>query len=189
MIDSSKIIQAICYLLSKVETADKLKVIKLLYLADKYHILRYGRTVTNDEYWAMDYGPVGSVAKDILGFDPDFLSREFEYADKMLKKINEHTFAQGEYCSIEELESLSETDIEALDFVCKEFGSQSTSQLINLTHFYPEWAQYKELFENRLTRRERIQDRELLSVLDNDVLAVPKDHLEESDKIVSGLFN
>jgi len=187
MIDTSKIIQAICYLLSKVKTADKLKLIKLLYLADKYHILRYARTVTNDEYWAMDYGLVGSVAKDILGFDPVLLSREFEYADKMLKKINQHTFTQGEHCSIEELESLSETDIEALDFVSEKFGDQSTKQLITLTHFYPEWAQYKELFENRMTRRERVEDGELLSVLENDVMAVSADHLEESAKILSGL--
>ena len=103
MIDTSKIIQAICYLLSKVNTADKLKLIKLLYLTDKYHIIRYARTVTNDEYWAMDYGPVGSIAKDILGFDPEFLSKEFEYADKMLKKVDQHCFAKE---SIAQLKSL-----------------------------------------------------------------------------------
>ncbi len=187
MIDTSKIIQALCYLLSKVKTADKLKLIKLLYLTDKYHIIRYARTVTNDEYWAMDYGLVGSTAKDILGFDSELLSREFKYADKMLKKVDQHCFAQGAYYTIEELDKLSETDIEALDFVVEKFGQLNTSQLINLSHRYPEWAQYKELFGNQMTRRERIEERELLSVLDDDVLAVSRDHLEESGNILSGL--
>jgi len=189
MIDTSKIIQALCYILGKVNTADKLKLIKLLYLTDKYHIIRYARTVTNDEYWAMDYGLVGSTAKDILGFDPEFLSGEFEYAYKMLKRVDQHCFAQGDYCTNEELDKLSETDIEALDFVAEKFGCFNTDRLIKLTHDYPEWAQYKELFENKMTRRERIEDRELLSVLDNDVLAVSSDHLEESGKILSGLFS
>lgn len=188
MIDTAKIIQAICYLLSKVKTADKLRLIKLLYLTDKYHVIRYARTVTNDEYWAMDYGPVGSIAKDILGFDSELLSKEFEYAAKMLEKVDQHRFAQGIHCTIEELDELSETDIEAIDFVTEKFGHLTTRQLIDLTHLYPEWAQYKGLFENHMTRRERIEDRELLSVLNNDVLAMSQDHLEESAKILSG-FN
>src|SRR4030042_778037 len=187
MMDTSKIIQALCYILGKVEKADKLKLIKLLYLTDKYHIIRYARTVTNDEYWAMDYGLVGSFAKDILGFDPDLLSKEFEYAEKMLKKIDQHRFEQGIHCTIEELDKLSETDIEALDFVSEKFGHLNTRQLIELTHDYPEWAQYKELFKNKMTRRERIEDGELLSVLENDVLAVSEDHLKESAEILSGL--
>ena len=187
MIDTSKIIQALCYILGKVNTADKLKLIKLLYLTDKYHIIRYARTVTNDEYWAMDYGLVGSTAKDILGFDPEFLSGEFEYAYKMLKRVDQHCFTQGTYCTIEELDKLSETDIEALDFVTEKFGHLNTTDLINLTHRYPEWAQYKELFGNQMRRRERIEERELLSVLDDDVLAVSRDHLKESDNILSGL--
>ena len=137
MIESSKIIQAFCYLLSKITTADKLKLIKLLYLADKYHIIRYARTITNDEYWAMDYGPVGSTAKDILGFDAELLSKEFKYAQKMLKKVDQHNFTLGSHCTINELDKLSETDIEALDFITDHFGSLSTKELIKLTHRYP----------------------------------------------------
>jgi uncharacterized phage-associated protein len=187
MIESSKIIQAFCYLLSKIKKADKLKLIKLLYLADKYHILRYARTITNDEYWAMDYGPVGSTAKDILGFDAELLSKEFKYAQKMLKKVDQHNFTLGTRCTIKELDKLSETDIEALDFVSDHFGSLSSKELIKLTHRYPEWAQYKDSFKNQMTKREKIESKELLSVLPSDILAVSKEHLEESAKIFSGL--
>ena len=187
MIESSKIIQAFCYLLSKITQADKLKLIKLLFLADKYHIIRYARTITNDEYWAMDYGPVGSTAKDILGFDAELLSKEFKYAQKMLKKVDQHNFTLGAHCTVEELDKLSETDIEALDFISDNFGDLTTKQLIKLTHRYPEWAQYKELFKNQMTKREKIENRELLSVLPSDILAVSKEHLEESAKIFSGL--
>lgn len=82
MVETTKIIQAVCYILGRIGKANKLKLVKLLYLADKCHLVRYGRTITGDEYWAMDYGPVGSTAKDILGFDEAFLSQEFEYADR-----------------------------------------------------------------------------------------------------------
>jgi len=188
MIETAKIIQAICYILTQIQQTDKLKIVKLLFLADKYHLIRYGRSVTHDEYWAMDYGPVGSAAKDILGCDREFLSGpEAEYASRMIRRVDEHAFEQEAQCLPADLTWLSETDLEALDFVIKAFGRWSTHQLIDLTHRYPEWSQYKELFEKKMTRRERIEDREMLSLLDKDPLAVPKEHLEESLRIVTGV--
>ena len=74
MIETSKIIEALHYILHKIKIADKIKIIKLIYLADKYHLVRYGRTITNDDYYAMEYGPVGSTVKDVLEFDEFTLS-------------------------------------------------------------------------------------------------------------------
>ena len=83
MTETTKIVQALCYFLTKIKRADKLRLVKLLFLADKYHLIHYGRTVTNDEYWAMPLGPVGTTTKDILTLDPDFLDREeYEYTKK-----------------------------------------------------------------------------------------------------------
>ncbi len=189
MIETAKIIQSLCYLLNKIHKADKLKLVKLLYLADKYHLVRYGRTITNDEFWAMPYGPIGSTAKDILGCDKVFLSsEEYDYATKLLKKTGRHAFEGGVACSTEKLEWLSETDTEALDFVATHYGRKTTEQLIRLTHQYPEWAQYKELFDRKMSKREKIDQKELLSLLENDPLGISSDHLEESKNIVTGNF-
>lgn len=190
MIETSKIIQSFCYLLNKIKKADKLKLVKLLYLADKYHLIRYGRTITNDEFWAMPYGPVGSTAKDILGCDQVFLSsEEYEYTSKMLKKVGRHEYERTPACMAEKLEWLSETDIEALEFIVEHFGDMTKDQLINLTHDYPEWAQYKELFDRKEIKREKIEQKELLYLLENDPLAPSPDHLEESKNLLTGNFN
>jgi len=41
MIETKKIIQAVCYILQQIGRSDKLKLVKLLYLADKCHLMRY----------------------------------------------------------------------------------------------------------------------------------------------------
>ena len=189
MIESEKIIQALCYVLQRVKRADKIKLVKLLYLADKYHLLRYGRTVTGDEYWAMDYGPVGSTAKDLLSLDKKMLSREYKLASRLLKKSGEYNFVVGGSCTEDDLDLLSETDREAIDFVTERFGCMSSRELVDYTHKYPEWAQHKELFSSRDSKRQRIETEELLSFLDDDCMAVPEEHLETSRRLITGTFS
>jgi uncharacterized phage-associated protein len=187
MTETIKIIQALCYLLSKIKKADKLSLIKLLFLVDKYHLIRYGRTVTNDEYWAMKIGPVGTTAKDILNFDEDFLTKTgLKYAQENLKKVGQHVFEKGASCGIDEFDMLSETDIEALDFIIKKFGRMNKRDLIKYTHNYPEWKQYEKLFERDETKREKIEKVELLSTIRNDCLAMPAEHIEQSRRILTG---
>lgn len=41
-------------------------ILKTLFYADKYHLQRYGRPVTGDAYVKMPYGPVASLAYDML---------------------------------------------------------------------------------------------------------------------------
>jgi uncharacterized phage-associated protein len=188
MVESQKIIQCLWYILSEITTADKLKLVKLTYLADKYHLLRYGRTITNDEYWAMSYGPVGSVVKDILGFDPEFLSNEYEYAAQKLKKLQNYTFQAVTKCDREDLDLLSDTDIECLSFIIEKFGHFSIKDLIDYTHKYPEWSQYKALFDRKEIRREKIEVHEVVSIIENDFLSVDPRHIEESRNVLNGTF-
>ena len=44
---------------------NKLKALKLVFFADRYHLRLYGRPITNDRYLAMKYGPVASSCKDL----------------------------------------------------------------------------------------------------------------------------
>ena len=187
MVETTKIIQAVCYILGRIGKANKLKLVKLLYLADKCHLVRYGRTITGDEYWAMDYGPVGSTAKDILGFDEAFLSQEFEYASAMLRKVDQHDFEAVAACDTDTLDALSETDIEALQMILKKFGLMTSSELISYTHRYPEWAQYEKLFTTKQIKREKLDTGELLSTLPGDPFEMPLDHIEESKRILMGI--
>ncbi len=46
--------------------ADFHKVFKILYFADREHLAKYGKPITNDKYFAMSNGPVPSLAYDIF---------------------------------------------------------------------------------------------------------------------------
>jgi uncharacterized phage-associated protein len=184
-IDIRTIVQAIYYLIKKLGIVDKLKLLKLIYLADKYHLIYYGRTITNDDYYAVKLGPIPSAVKDVLEFDKFSLSEEeYKYASSFLKKIDQYNFKANAKVRTK-LEMLSETDIEALDYVIKIFGLMSSSRLVNYTHKYPEWSQYRELFKSGQTKRERIAIEELLSVVDR-YFKVSDEHLEESRRIIKG---
>src|SRR4051794_10494791 len=43
-----------------------MKLIKLLYLADREALLRWGRPITTDTFVSMDYGPVVSTIYDLI---------------------------------------------------------------------------------------------------------------------------
>ena len=151
--DYKKATQAINYLTKKEGgQIDKLKLIKLVYFADRYHLRRYGRPMVNDAYLAMPLGPVGSSVKDIAEFS-DFLDNdERGYAEKYLARgTREHTIV-----SIGNVDNdiFSESEVEALDFAYKEFGQYSASTLVNVTHRYPEWDKFKGALESKETTRE-----------------------------------
>ncbi len=169
--------QTIYYLLRKLGPTDKLKIVKLVYLADKYHLLHYARTITGDRYYAMEHGPVGSMVKDV--FAPNELSMgkaDSEYARRLLHHDVGHRYRSGE--ENVDLDMLSATDIEALDFTAAKFGRMSTRDLRDYTHRYPEWDQYREQFEHDLTSRETIRTTEMLSVIDDNVFGVDEAHRE-----------
>jgi uncharacterized phage-associated protein len=119
---------------------NKMKVLKLLFFADRYHLRKYGRPVTNDEYFAMNYGPVPSGCKDLVegsDFRPDV---EKSYAGQFLDPVNRYEFS-----SINEVEPLvfSQTDQEALAFAWDHFGPFDEFKLAELTHQYPEWKRHE----------------------------------------------
>ena len=119
---------------------NKMKALKLIFLADRYHLRKYGRLITNDNYLAMQHGPVPSVTKDIAESN-DYLNDESkDYSIEYIEPINNLNLS-----SIKNVDKgvFSETDIEALQFSWDAFGHYDQFQLRDITHSYPEWAKYK----------------------------------------------
>lgn len=190
MFEFETIVQATYYLLKKLGKAGKIKLIKLLYFADKYHLVHYGRTLTNDTYFAMENGPVGTLTKDVLSLkDSLFSTKDLEYVKKYIQNIQypKYNLYQVATKDIEELEMLSETDIEALNFVMKAFGNKSREELSDYSHYYPEWKQYEILLKTQ-KRSPEFKPEELLSLLADDPIArgLTVDHIEHSREIVLG---
>lgn len=120
--------------------ADKLKAIKIYWLADRLHLRKYGSTLTNDKYFAMELGPVGSLAKDITGLTNRLAEEQIEY-----KKIYLSILNKNKYQSIEEVDygKFSETNLEVLDEVYKLSKDILNFDLVDLTHLYPEWKKHE----------------------------------------------
>ncbi len=136
-----KAVQAVNYILRSVpkKHLGKLEVLKIVFLADRYHLRKYGRMITNDDYWAMQYGPVASCVKDITEVG-DFLDpAEKTYVSKFLEPVYTH---QVKSISDVDLDELSQTDREALSEAC---GLRTrVSDLVEFTHQFPEWQKHQQ---------------------------------------------
>ena len=119
---------------------NKLKALKLIYFADRYHLRTYGRPITNDRYLAMNYGPVASSCKDLAEMSDFLCSEESGYAKQFLSPSGHDYKSTGEVDTAE----FSETDLEALKYAWQQYGNVSEFDLAEKTHQFPEWKQHEE---------------------------------------------
>lgn len=140
--DTRKIIQALAYLAYKSpgHILDNMKAYKLLWLADRYHLRQYGRTVTGDEYHALPHGVVPSDAKCLLERQATKLQNPTGAFDEYIQTLPNHCYkaVKPAYDGV-----FSETDMRALDIVWEKFGSLSPLELSELSHQFPEWKHYE----------------------------------------------
>ncbi|OGY56473.1 MAG: hypothetical protein A2119_00040 [Candidatus Colwellbacteria bacterium GWA2_46_10] len=190
--DHKKATQVANYLTKKEgDQIDKLKLIKLIYLADRFHLRRYGRPITNDTYLAMPLGPVGSSVKDIIEFS-DFLDEaERKYAATYLGLggIENTIVSRADV----DADVFSKSELEALDFAYNKFGDNSASNLVDVTHRYPEWNKFKLALESKGTTRESMSYSDFFKnpsgitddqfTLSADILCASQELFEEDYKV------
>ena len=184
--DIRVLIQVLYYIGLKLNrTIDKLTALKLVFFADRYHLRKYFSLITNDQYYAMDYGPVASNVKSLISLEDysELKDGEKKYFDSFLKLVGNF-----EYKVINNnimLNMLSETDIEALDFAINNFGKYSSKTLVDITHKFPEWKR----FENSIKagyKREKIVMEDFFKDSDlkpNPFDTIPNDVVKSSQEI------
>jgi uncharacterized phage-associated protein len=119
---------------------NKMKALKLVFFADRYHLRQYGRPITNDEYLAMEYGPVPSGCKDLAEMS-DFLDKhERSYAERFLKPVSQYEFAS---LAAVETPVFSQSDLGALEFAWRHYGQFNEFRLAEITHEFPEWKRHE----------------------------------------------
>lgn len=159
LFDERKTAQAAAYLLHRAGGAlELLKLMKLMYLAERTSLARFGEPITGDALFAMPHGPVLSTTLDFAnGFEKsskdgwdlwmaDRAGRQISLRDPSALKNPEHDLLQ-----------LSTSDMDVLAEVWDEFGHLSAWQLRQYTHDHlPEWQDpdgghipisYKDLFQ------------------------------------------
>jgi len=165
--DYLKATQALDYFTTKAGgQINKMKALKLVYFADRYHLRKYGRMITNDNYLAMEHGPVPSTTKDIAESN-DYLDETIKaYSQGFIEPIDNLTLKAKS--KLDE-SALSDSDLEALKFSWDTFGHLDQFELRDLTHFYPEWISVKD-------------DLACVSCLPMDLLDFLKDPVGDADK-------
>jgi len=143
-----KLIQAIALFCERgVDDLTKLKIAKLLYFADKKHLLEYGSPILGDVYFCMKFGPVPSFALNEMSeaIERCEVSREedsdYNTMNKVLR-VRKGFFSKYHYFeakSAHDPDVFSQSELHVLDYVAVNYGGKSARDLVNLTHQEPTW--------------------------------------------------
>lgn len=118
-----------------------IKLMKLLYLAERASLKTYGEPITGDSLVSMDYGPVLSVTLNHINGAAH--STEGGW-DTWISDRADNVLALRDSSMVEDptvdLMALSDSDVEMLDQVWAEFGKWDRWKLVKYTHDeLPEW--------------------------------------------------
>src|SRR5580698_7181398 len=69
--DPRKFANASAYLVKHCSEVTRMKLAKLLYFADKLHLIRYGQPIIGDRYFKMEWGPVPSNGYNVIKHDEE----------------------------------------------------------------------------------------------------------------------
>lgn len=115
-----------------------LKLMKLMYLAERSSYERFGFPIIGDALVSMRNGPVLSATLDLINFGSqgawDNMIAERSGRDMALK--------ENISISVDDLRELSDSDIDILDSIWRQFGGMSAYRLRDFTHDSnncPEW--------------------------------------------------
>ena len=107
----------------------RLKLVKLLFLADRTHLAKYGRPISGGSYVAMKLGPVCS----------EFLDDLKKSSRRAVLPVRSEGHKVVARTAVDE-DQLSESDIEVLREVNDRYGNLDRFALADLTHKLKAWV-------------------------------------------------
>ncbi len=129
-----------------------LKLLKLMYLADREAMKEYGFPITGDKVVAMPHGPVLSMTLNFINGDVESVDDGWE---AWISDRENHEVAIRD--RQDALDELSKAELDVLAKVWKTFGKMSKWEIRDYTHKHcPEWVDpqgssqpisYKRIFE------------------------------------------
>ena len=145
-----------------------MKLIKLLYLADREALSRWGRPITTDSYVSMKHGPVLS---EVLNLITDPVNDQTFWAQHISEP--EHFAVSLKADPAGDL--LSEAEDELLDETFKQFGHLNRWALVELVHKLPEWkdpdgSAYPIMFSEILAAQKKTPDE--IRTIENELQAL-----------------
>lgn len=114
--------EALLFVSNRLESADKHKLSKILYYADKDHLQKYGRMITGDHYVKMKYGPVPSYVYDLIK-ENNRTQSDFEVDGFNIRPLRKA-----------DTNELSESDIKCLMNSIEQHGNKTFEELTLESH-------------------------------------------------------
>ena len=148
--DFQKTVQAIGVLFREEgrNELDYLRILKLLYLADRESMALTGRPITGDRVRAMDHGQVLSETYDLIKGQHTRMPEWDQF------------FVRSRYSlrlqSDPDVSALSRHEIETLQNIARRHENDSQWDLVNLLHKTPEWKSHYQENTSRLIPAEDI---------------------------------
>ena len=144
-----KIIAAIHFVVEETERRDisvtQYDVVKTIFLADKNHLNVYGRPVVFDNYRAMEYGPVPSLAYSLLKGETHRLRQQhisqLPWKVRKAPEINSNANVYYEATPNWGDDILSESDTDSLRDALTTVKSLTFGQIKRLTHEDPAYVE------------------------------------------------
>lgn len=114
-----------------------LKLMKLLYLADREALRTCGLTISSDRLVSMPHGPVLSMTLNLM--DGDVESRPGGWEEWISDKEN-HELSLRKSFALEDLDELSKAELAVLESVWQQFGGMDQWEIRDWTHRHcSEW--------------------------------------------------
>lgn len=141
--DKEKCTSVLSYIIQNLETADFLRVFKVLYFAEQKHLVRFGRPIVGDNYIAMKHGPVPSNIYNELGKIENGIG-------KMIDNLMKNNVSFSDYFEVKnnnegksifskinlDFDAISLSELTCLDESLEENKKLSFNQLSNKSHDY-----------------------------------------------------
>lgn len=113
-----------------------LKLVKLIYLADRQNMEDCGYPILNDRLVSMPQGPVNSITLNYVNGEVEDIGEWEKYITPRLA----YSVGATQNFTREQLDELSDSEVETLERVWATFGGYTKWQLRDWTHNHcPEW--------------------------------------------------
>lgn len=153
---NKKRLQIINYIFKNLDNSEGLSkefIGKIIYMANKLFLLKYGCTITGDKFVAFERGTTCSETLALMDMDVKHMCEEDNQAIHTFKNIYDisrretthkvHTIFARKKLQ-DNFSTLSDKEREILDITLKRFGKMRDTEISDYTHNFLEWKNYNE---------------------------------------------
>jgi uncharacterized phage-associated protein len=143
MFSQDRVTQMAAYLLTKNGgRMAYIKLMKLLYLAERQAMKKWGESISGDHFVSMPHGPVLSQTYDLIKGHSN--GAGCGLWQQWIKDERNYEVALSNTIELDDLDELSPTELNILDATYNQYGHMSRFEIVDYTHDNcPEWQDPK----------------------------------------------